>query len=95
MNYKERKEYLRRLDNAERVAVMLRGITLGCSFIVVMGVVAGVDSILKWLAIYTIAFIGGVSASLAEYFLFRASQSRYPKSRRQKVWELFNTELAR
>jgi hypothetical protein len=103
MDYKERQaqgkakraEYLRRLEHAESVAVMLRGITLGCSFILVMGIVAGVDSILEWLTLYTITFVGGVSASLAEYFLFRASQSRYPKSRRQKVWELFNAELAR
>jgi hypothetical protein len=96
MNSKaKRAEYLRRLDNADRVAVMLRGITLCCSFILVMGLVAGVDSILEWLVIYTITFIGGVSASLAEYFLFRAEQSRYPKSRRQKFWELFNTELSR
>jgi hypothetical protein len=88
-------EYLRRVDNADRVAVMLRGITLGCSFILVMGIVAGVDSILEWLVLYTITFIGGVSASLAEYFLFRAYQSRYSKSRRQSFWDLFNTELSK
>jgi hypothetical protein len=103
MNYKERQaqgkskraEYLRRLEHAESVAVMLRGITLGCSFILVMGIVAGVDSILEWLVLYTITFIGGVSASLAEYFLFRAYQSRYSKSRRQSFWDLFNTELSK
>jgi hypothetical protein len=96
MNSKaKRAEYLRRLEHAESVAVMLRGITLGCSFIFVMGLVAGVDSILEWLVIYTITFIGGVSASLAEYFLFKAEQSRYPKSRQHKFWDLFNTELSR
>lgn len=88
-------EYLRRLDNADRVAVMLRGITLFCFFIFVMRLVAGVDSVSEYLILYAVAFMGWVSASLAEYVLFRAYQSRYSKSRRQSFWELFNTELSR
>lgn len=103
MNYEERQvqgkaksaEYLRRLDTADRVAVMLRGITLGSLFIFLMAIVAGVDSILEWLTLYTIVFTGGVSASLAEYFLFKARQSKYPKNRRQKFWELFKAEFSR
>jgi len=76
-------EYDRRMNNASHLATMLRGITLGSSFCVVMFWVAGVDStadVLIWLGFMA---LGGVSAVEAEHILFLAEQSRYPKSRRR------------
>ena len=90
-----RAEYLRKVDTADRVASMLRGIALGCLFIFVMALVAGVDSVADYLFLYAVLILGGASASVAHYFFFRAYQSRYSKSRQQRFWDLFNTELSK
>jgi hypothetical protein len=93
LSYHERKrrgqqkrwEYLNRVNNAEHLATMLRGITLGSAFCAVMFAVAGVERIVEWLVLIGVVFLGGYTAVLAEHILFLAEQSRYPKSRRRTL----------
>jgi hypothetical protein len=81
----KRAEYLHRVSNAEHLATMLRGVTLGTSFMFVMFAVAGIDTTLDLLIWIGVFVIGCVSAVEAEHILFLAEQSRYPKSRRRTL----------
>ncbi len=98
MSYQQRKErgqykravYLRRVDNAEHIATMLRGIALGTAFMAVMFCVAGITTELDALIEFLVLAICGISLVEAEHILFLAEQSRYPKSRRRT----FRSEFA-
>lgn len=98
MSYKQRQEqgrykravYLHRLDNAEHLAVMLRGISLGTAFMAVMFAVAGIGTTLEVLIELLVIAICAISLVEAEHILFLAEQSRYPKSRRRT----FRSEFA-
>ncbi len=98
MTYKQRQEqgrhkravYLNRLNHAEHIATMLRGISLGTAFMAVMFAVAGIRSNLDVGLEFLVLFICGLSLAEAEHILFLAEQSRYPKSRRRT----FRSEFA-
>ncbi len=100
LTYQQRKErgqykravYLNRMNHAEHLATMLRGVTLGSAFCVVMFMVAGVDTTLDLLILIGVFLIGCVSAVEAEHILFLAEQSRYPKSRRRTLRSEFADE---
>lgn len=93
LTYQQRKErgqykravYLHRMNNAEHLATMLRGVGLGTSFMFVMGIVSGVNTTVEWLFMLGYLLIGGISMVEAEHILFLAEQSRYPKSRRRTL----------
>lgn len=93
LSYHERKrrgqqkrwEYLNRMNNAEHLATMFRGIGLGSAFCVVMFAVAGIHTTLDWLIYLGVFILGGVAFVEAEHILFLAEQSRYPKSRRRTL----------
>ncbi len=98
MSYKQRQEqgrykravYLNRMNHAEHIATMLRGVSLGTGFMFVMFLVAGVETTVDLLILIGVFLIGCVSAIEAEHILFLAEQSRYPKSRRRT----FRSEFA-
>ena len=100
MSYHERKArgqykravYLHRLNNAEHIATMLRGISLGSAFCIVMFWVAGIDTTLDTLLEIGAVALGGVAFVEAEHILFLAEQSRYPKSRRRTMRSEFADE---
>lgn len=93
MSYHERKArgqykravYLHRLNNAEHIATMLRGISLGSAFCVVMFWIAGIDTTLDLSLEICAVALCGISLVEAEHILFLAEQSRYPKSRRRTL----------
>ena len=93
LSYHERKRrglykravYLNRMNHAEHLATMFRGVTLGSAFCAIMFMVAGVDTTVEHLILLGVVFMGGVSAVEAEHILFLAEQSRYPKSRRRTM----------
>jgi hypothetical protein len=93
LSYHERKRrgqykravYLNRMNHAEHIATMFRGVTLGSAFCVVMFMVAGIDTTTELLIMLGVFFLGGISAVEAEHILFLAEQSRYPKSRRRSM----------
>lgn len=93
LSYHERKrrgqqqrwEYLNRINNAEHIATMLRGVGLGSTFCVVMFAVAGIDTTIDWLIYIGVLILGGVAFVEAEHILFLAEQSRYPKNRRRTL----------
>jgi hypothetical protein len=93
LSYHERKRrgqyqravYLNRMNHAEHIATMFRGVTLGSAFCVVMFMVAGVDTTVELLILIGVFFLGSISAVEAEHILFLAEQSRYPKSRRRTM----------
>lgn len=100
MSYHERKrrgqqkrwEYLNRLNHAEHLATMLRGIGLGSAFCFVMFAVAGIDTTTDLLIHIGVFILGGVAFVEAEHILFLAEQSRYPKSRRRTMRSEFADE---
>ena len=80
-----RAKYLRRLDNAEHLAVMFRGFALGFSFMFVMGFVSNADRLIEVVLLIIYAQVIFFSLLFSEYIMFRAEQSRYPKSRRRTL----------
>lgn len=100
LSYQERKrrgqqkrwEYLNRVNNAEHIATMLRGVGLGSTFCVVMFAVAGIDTTIDLLIYIGVFILGGVAFVEAEHILFLAEQSRYPKSRRRTMRSEFADE---
>ena len=93
MTYQERKakgqrkraEYLRRVDHAEHLATMFRGIALGVSFMFVMGFISNADRLIEVVLLIVYAYVIAFSLISAEHIMFIAEQSRYPKSRRRTV----------
>lgn len=98
LTYQQRKQlgqykravYHNRLNHAEHIATMLRGISLGTSFMAVMFCIAGITTTLDILIELLVIAICGFSLVEAEHILFLAEQSRYPKSRRRT----FRSEFA-
>ena len=93
LTYQQRKErgqykravYLRRIDTAEHIATMLRGIALGVGFMFVMGIVSNADRLVEVVLLIIFAFVISGSILLAEHIMLTAEQSRYPKSRRRTL----------
>lgn len=93
LTYQQRKErgqykravYLRKIDHAEHLAVMFRGIALGVSFMFVMGIVSNADRLIEVVLLIAYAYVIGTSLVLSQWVMFRAEQSRYPKSRRRTI----------
>lgn len=102
MTYQERKAqgqhrrwvYLNRMNHAEHLAVMFRGVGVGFSFISIMTAVAGVHGTLDIILFIGFLMITGAGFIGAEHILFWAEQSRYPKSRRRTLRSEFADEWA-
>jgi len=93
LTYQQRKErgqykravYLRRIDHAEHLATMFRGIALGVGFMFVMGFVSNADRLIEVILLIVYAYVIASSLFLAEHTMLKAEQSRYPKSRRRTI----------
>lgn len=93
MTYQERKakgqrkraEYLRRVDHAEHLAVMFRGVALGVGFMFVMGFVSNADRLIEVVLLIVYAQVIFFSLFFSQHIMFIAEQSRYPKSRRRTL----------
>jgi hypothetical protein len=86
---RKRKEYLRRMSHAKDLSTMFLGIALGVGFMFVMGIVANADRLVEMILLVVFAVIIYFSLFFSQYVLFRAEQSRYPKSRRMRLIDLF------
>ncbi len=110
LTYKQRQEqgrykravYLNRMNHAEHLATMFRGISLGAAFMAIMFAVAGIRSNLDVVLEFLVLFICGLSLVEAEHILFLAEQSRYPKSRRRTFrsefvdeWHEFRAKISK
>lgn len=99
MTYQQRKKqgqrkwraYKKRVDHAKDLAVMFRGVGVGFSFITVMTAVAGVHGTLDLLLFILFVITAGSGFIFAEMILFFAEQTRYPKSRRWRLRDLYRT----
>lgn len=99
MTYQERKaqgkrksaEYARRVHHAKDLAILFRGIGAGVGFMFVMGIVSNADRLLEVALLVVYAVIIYFSLFLADYVVFRAEQTRFPKSRRWRLRDLYRT----
>jgi xanthine/uracil permease len=55
---------------------MYWGIVLGASFVAVMGLIAGADTVGKYLILVGSVILAGVFTALAEYVVIRAKRTR-------------------
>jgi hypothetical protein len=93
LSYQERKakgkqkraEHLRRLNHAKDLSTMFWGLALGFGFMFVMGIVANTDTTLEFIVLILFAFVIYFSVFFSQYVMFKAEQSRYPKSRRRTL----------
>jgi hypothetical protein len=93
MTYQERKakgqakraKYLRRIDHAEHLATMFRGIALGVGFMFVMGIVSNADRLIEVVLLIVYSQVIFFSLFFSEHIMFTAEQSRYPKSHRRTL----------
>jgi hypothetical protein len=83
---RKRKEYLRRISHAEDLSRMFLGVAVGVGFMFVMGIVANADRLIEIVLLGIYAVVIYVSVFFSQYVMFRAEQSRYPKSRRHTLW---------
>lgn len=96
LSYQERKakgqrkraEYLRRIEHAKDLSRMFLGIALGVGFMFVMGIVANADRLIEVVLLIVYAVVIYFSMFFSQYVLFKAEQSRFPKSRRHTLWSL-------
>jgi Ca2+/Na+ antiporter len=82
---RERAEYLRRVDHADHLAVMFRGIALGVGFMFVMGFVSNADRLVEVVLLIVYALVIFFSLWSAEHIMFTAEQTRYPKTHRRTL----------
>jgi len=85
---RKRKEYLRRIEHAKDLSRMFLGIAVGVGFMFVMGIVANADRLIEMILLVVYAVIIYFSVFFSQYVIFKAEQSRYPKSRRHTLWSL-------
>lgn len=85
----KRLAYRNRMNHANHIAVMLRGIGVGFSFITVMTAVAGVHGTLDLVLFILFVIVAGWGFISAEMILFFAEQTRYPKNRRWRLRDLY------
>lgn len=93
LSYQERKakgqrkraEYLRRVDNADHLAVMFRSIALGVGFMFVMGIVSNADRLIEVVLLIVYAQVIFFSLFFSQHVMFIAEQTCYPKSRRRTL----------
>jgi uncharacterized membrane protein len=83
---RKRKEYLRRISHAEDLSRMFLGIAVGFGFMFVMGIVANADRLIEIVLLVVYALVIYFSVFFSQYVMFKAEQSRYPKSRRHTLW---------
>lgn len=96
LSYQERKakgqrkraEYLRRVEHAKDLSRMFLGSALGFGFMFVMGIVARADRLIEIVFLIGCAVVIYFSLFFSQYVVFKAEQSRYPKSRRHNLWSL-------
>lgn len=100
LNYQERKaqgerkraKYRHKMNNAEHLAIMFRGVAVGVGFMLVMGLVSNADRLSEVVLLIVYGYVIAISLALAEQVLFTAEQSRYPKSRRMTLRSEFVKE---
>lgn len=90
---RNRKAYLNRMNHAHHLAVMFRGVGVGFSFITLMTMVAGANRVLDLVLIISFAVITGAGFLSAEAVLFFAEQTRFPRSRRVRLRDLYSRSL--
>ena len=65
---------------------MFLGIAVGFGFMFVMGIVANADRLIEMILLVIYAVVIYFSVFFSQYVIFKAEQSRYPKSRRHTFW---------
>jgi amino acid transporter len=84
---RKRKEYLRRISHAEDLSRMFSGIAVGFGFMFVMGIVSNAaNRLIEIVFLIGCALVIYFSVFFSQYVMFKAEQSRYPKSRRHTLW---------
>lgn len=85
----KRAEYRRKVNNAQHIALVFRGIAVGVGFMFLMGLVSNADRLIEVILLIAYAYVIAFSVLFAEHILLKAEQSRYPKSRRHTLWSLY------
>jgi hypothetical protein len=65
---------------------MFLGVAVGVGFMFVMGIVANADRLIEIVLLGIYALVIYFSVFFSQYVMFKAEQSRYPKSRRHTLW---------